>query len=550
MEHLNHRQKVTIMIAIMAAMLFAALNQTIVGTALPRIIAELGGMEYYSWVFTIYMLTSSITAVLVGKLSDIHGRKPFILWGIIVFVAGSFLSGLSADIFQLITFRGLQGFGAGMIMSTSFTAVGDLFSPRERGRWQGLMSATFGLASVFGPTLGGWIVDNADWHWVFWVFLPFGIVAYVLILKLFPVMKAQEKEPVDYFGSILLTTTIVPMLLAFTWAGNQYEWASAVIIGLFVSALASLFLFIAVEKRAASPVLPLSLFKNSIFTLSNIVGFILGAGMFGAIMFMPLFIQAVIGTSAAASGLIMMPLTLSMVAASALFGQLITKTGKYKGFAVVGLALMTAGMLSLSFMDVNTTNMTAVINMIVVGFGLGISFPIFTLTVQNAVEHKLLGTATAATQLFRQIGGTVGVSILGTVMSTRMTSKMEDLAQESGLAQQGAGLATANPEMAAKMGELQNPQALMDADKLAEIQASLPPEMHGIFQQMLEMLREALSYSLTGVFLTGAVIIGTAVVLTLFLKEIPLRMSNRGNSPEQGKETGTTDKTPIAPQAE
>jgi EmrB/QacA subfamily drug resistance transporter len=528
LEHLEQRKKITIMIAIMAAMLFAALNQTIVGTALPRIIAELGGMEYFSWVFTIYMLASSITAILVGKLSDIYGRKPFILIGIGIFIVGSFLSGLSDTIIQLIIYRGIQGFGGGMIMSTAFTAVGDLFSPRERGRWQGIMSGVFGLASVFGPTLGGWIVDNADWHWVFWVFLPVGIIAFILIWMMFPAVERQAKEPVDYFGSLFLTLTIIPLLLAFSWGGTEYDWDSVQILGLFSATILSLIVFIMIERKVKSPVLPLNLFKNSIFTVSNVIGFILGAGMFGAIMYMPFFIQGVIGTSATASGLVMMPMTLSMVAASAIGGQFITKTGKYKAFALVGLFVMASGMVSMSFMDTDTTNAIAVINMIIVGVGLGIAFPIFTLTVQNAVEQKFLGVATASSQLFRQLGGTIGVAIMGTIMTTRMQDKMESLAKESGVDM--GSMTNTDPALAEGLKELQNPQVLMDPDKLDQIQASLPEQMQSLFTQLVDMLREALSYSLSGVFLVGAIVIGTGFLLTFFLKEIPLRQSNNASS--------------------
>lgn len=528
LEHLEQRKKITIMIAIMAAMLFAALNQTIVGTALPRIIAELGGMEYFSWVFTIYMLASSITAILVGKLSDIYGRKPFILIGIGIFIVGSFLSGLSDTIIQLIIYRGIQGFGGGMIMSTAFTAVGDLFSPRERGRWQGIMSGVFGLASVFGPTLGGWIVDNADWHWVFWVFLPFGIIAFILIWMMFPTVERQAKEPVDYFGSLFLTLTIIPLLLAFSWGGTEYDWDSVQILGLFSATILSLIVFIMIERKVKSPVLPLNLFKNGIFTISNVIGFILGAGMFGAIMYMPFFIQGVIGTSATASGLVMMPMTLSMVVASAIGGQFITKTGKYKAFALVGLLVMSFGMVLMSFMDTDTTNSIAVINMIIVGVGLGIAFPIFTLTVQNAVEQKFLGVATASSQLFRQIGGTIGVAIMGTIMTTRMQDKMESLAKDSGVDM--GSMTNTDPALAEGLKELQNPQVLMDPDKLDQIQASLPEQMQSLFTQLVDMLREALSYSLSGVFLVGALVIGTGFLLTFFLKEIPLRQSNEADS--------------------
>ncbi|KZZ84240.1 MDR family MFS transporter [Bacillus sp. SJS] len=522
MEHLDHRKKVTIMIAIMAAMLFAALNQTIVGTALPKIVAELGGFEYYSWVFTIFMLTSSITSVLVGKLSDIYGRKPFILIGIAVFMAGSLMAGFSQTMVQLIIFRGIQGFGGGMIMSTSFTAVGDLFSPRERGRWQGILSSVFGLASVFGPTFGGWIVDNANWQWVFWVFLPFGILAFICIMALFPSTPRKQAESVDYIGSILLTSVIVPLLLAFTWAGTTYDWSSVQIIGLFALTFVSLILFVFAEKRAKSPVLPLELFRNRIFTLSNLAGFILGAGMFGAVMYVPFFIQGVMGVSAAVSGLIMMPMTLSMVAASSITGSLITKTGKYKIYALVGLAVMSAGMFSLSLMDENTWIATAVINNIIVGAGLGMSFPIFTLTVQNAVGHQYLGVATASSQLFRQTGGTVGVAIMGLVLNNSMYH-----AEKPELP---AGLPSE------KLEGLMNPQVLMDHAKLEKIQSSIPPQYQDAITQLINGVRHTLETGLTNVFLICSAVIAIGFALTLFLKQIPLRTSNKDETAEKEKE--------------
>jgi EmrB/QacA subfamily drug resistance transporter len=521
MEHLDHRKKITIMIAILAAMLFAALNQTIVSTALPRIISALNSsMDYYSWIFTVYMLASTITAILVGKLSDIYGRKPFILVGIFVFIIGSLLSGFSQNIIQLIVYRGIQGLGAGMIMSTAFTAIGDLFAPRERGRWQGLMGGVFGLASVFGPTLGGWIVDHTDWHWVFWVFLPVGLVAFVLIWVLFPSVPKREGEPVDYLGSIFLTACIVPLLLAFSWAGNRFEWGSPQIIGLLVGAAVSLLMFIIIEWKAKAPVLPLHMFKNSVFTLSNLVGFIIGAGMFGAIMYMPFFVQGVIGTSATISGYVMMPMTLSLVIGSAISGQFITKTGKYKVQALLGLIIMGTGMFMLTTMDTATTNAVAIVYMIIVGLGLGTSFPIFTLTVQNAVSDRLLGVATASTQLFRQLGGTIGVAVMGTVMSHRMAERMAEMPMAAGRTESAANIP---PEVAASLQKLQDPQVLIDPDKLKAVQDAVPPEFQEMFAGIVNMLRDALSYALTGVFITCAVVVATALVLAFFLREVPLR---------------------------
>ncbi len=534
MEHLEMRRKVIIMLSIMSAMLFAALNQTIVGTSLPKIIADLGGIEYYSWVFTIFMLTSSITAILVGKLSDIYGRKPFILLGIGVFTAGSLLCGISGSILELILYRGVQGFGGGMIMSTAFTAVGDLFPPRERGRWQGIMSSVFGLASVFGPTLGGYIVDHFHWHWVFWIFLPFGLVAFAAIYFLFPSVQRKEKGSIDYTGSLLLTLTMVPLLLSFTWAGNEYDWVSPEIIGLFTVTIVAFFLFVLTEKHVSSPVLPLDMFKNKVFTVSNIIGFFLGAGMFGSIMYMPFFIQGVMGTSATKSGFVMMPLTLAMVAGSTISGQIITKTGKYKKLAMLGLFIMVSGMTSMHFMDTQTTNTTAIMNMILVGSGLGIAFPIFTLTVQNAIEHKYLGVATSSVQLFRQLGGTIGVSIMGSVMNNSLADHFNKESQKL-----VASSPSVTPEMGEQIKELANPQVLLNQEAVLEKFSALPPESLNVIKQVLGILRESLSHALNGVFLTGAIVIGTAFILTFFfLREIPLRTSNeeKNASNEQAAE--------------
>lgn len=277
MEQLSQKKKLTIMIALMAAMFFAAINQTIVSTAMPRIIAILGGIEYYTWVITIYMLTSTIATVLVGKLSDIYGRKPFLLVGIVLFIIGAFLCGTSTTVFQLITYRGIQGIGGGILMSATVTAVGDLFAPRERAKWTGLMMAIFGFSSVIGPTLGGFMVDHIAWKWIFWIFLPLGIIAFGMIWSMFPKTARKTTESIDYWGSLLLSLMLIALLLGFSWAGTKYDWGSPQIIGMFASAAVLLVLLILVERQAKSPVLPLSMFKNSIVTISNSVGFLMNA---------------------------------------------------------------------------------------------------------------------------------------------------------------------------------------------------------------------------------------------------------------------------------
>ncbi|MFF0830123.1 DHA2 family efflux MFS transporter permease subunit [Brevibacillus sp. NPDC003359] len=533
MQQLTEKKKVTIMIAIITAMFFAAINQTIIGVAMPRIISKLGGMDYYSWAITIYLLTSTVASVLVGKLSDIYGRKPFILTGIGLFSIGALLSGFSTDIFQLITYRGIQGAGAGIIMSTAFTAMGDLYEPRERAKWGGIMSAVFGVSSVLGPLMGGYIVEHLDWHWVFWIFLPIGVIAFLLIMIHFPKVAKQEGESVDYFGSLFLTLTIVPMLLAFSWAGDgpgKYAWGSWQIIGLFAATIVSLIVFIMIEMKVKTPVLPLGLFKNSIFTVSNLVGFFLNAGMMGAIIYVPFFVQGVKGISPTMAGYVAMPMSIAMLATSALAGQIMTKTGKYKKMALSGLSIMALGMVLMYFMSPATPIYLLVIYMVILGLGIGIAMPVFSLTVQNAVAPQQLGVATATSQLFRNLGGTIGIAVMGTVMSASMSAKMTQL---SGAMGQGNNPAAADPALAEKLSLFTNPQNLLDQPKIEATLASLPPDLQPLFTHMLDMIREAMSYGITTTFLTGAIVAGIAVIIALFLKEIPLRSGkDMGEKPE------------------
>ena len=527
METLDKRQKMLIMIAIMAVLLFSALNMTIVGTALPKIVSAIGGMEYFEWVFTIYMLTSSITAILVGKLSDIYGRKIFILVGIVVFSLGSLLSGFSDTILQLILFRGIQGFGGGMLMSISFATVGDLFSPRERGKWQGALGGVFGVASLFGPTLGGVIVDNFLWSWVFWVFLPFGLIAFILIAKLYPKAENKEKEKVDYLGSFVLTVVIVTMLLGFSWADSKYAWDSAEIIGLFATSIVSFILFIIIETKVKSPVIPLYLFKSSVFTISNIVAFLLGMGMFSVIMYIPFHVQGVAGETATTSGLIEMAMTISLVISSVIAGNLITKTGKYKKIAIIGLIVMTIGIYLNTLLSIETSLTRVILNLIVIGLGMGVTFPVFNTTVQNAVKHKYLGVATATSQLFRELGGTIGVAVMGAIMTSKMAEKLE----ETKIPETLPGDPTTG-EKSIDMNTLQDPQILMNPDTLDKIRSEIPEPMLDSFNSLIISLREALSYGLSTVFMFAMFAIALTVVLTFFLKEIKLRTSNEDEEEE------------------
>ncbi|MEV5028922.1 MDR family MFS transporter [Paenibacillus sp. LPE1-1-1.1] len=538
MEHLTQKKKLTIMIALMAAMFFAAINQTIVSTAMPRIIAILGGIEYYTWVITIYMLTSTIATVLVGKLSDIYGRKPFLLAGIVFFIIGAFLCGTSTTVFQLIAYRGIQGLGGGILMSATVTAVGDLFAPRERAKWTGIMMAVFGFSSVIGPTLGGFLVDHIAWKWIFWIFLPLGLVAFGMIWSMFPKTARKTTESIDYLGSILLTLMLISLLLGFSWAGTKYDWDSMQIIGLLAASIIFLVILLFVERKAKSPVLPLSLFKNSIVTISNSIGFLMNAGMMGAMMYLPFFVQGVLGISPTNSGFVNMPMSIAMIFLSTLSGRWISKSGKYKRFAIAGMPFMVVGMLMMAFM--NNVGV-AIAAMIVFGIGLGISMPVFTLTVQNAVAPTQLGVATATATLFRNLGGTIGIAVMGTVMNSTMSSKLEAAVK----AGQGPDLSQVDPETAQQLSSFLNPQMLLDQPKLKELHATLPEQIQPLFTHIIEMVRSVLSDSLTVVFLFGMSLLVVAFVLVFFLKEIPLRSSNDMKAKAGTEQTELIKKEPA-----
>ena len=524
MEHLTMKRKVSIMIAVMAAMFFAAINQTIVSTAMPRIISILDGMDYYTWTINIYLLTSTIATVLVGKLSDMYGRKPFLLIGILLFMAGAFLTGTSSDVFQFIAYRGIQGIGAGIIQSSSFTSVGDLFSPRERGKWMGFMTAVFGFSSVLGPTLGGYLVDHLDWHWLFWIFLPLGIVAFVMIMMLFPKVERGSAQSIDYWGSLLMTTTIVPLLLAFSWAGTTYAWGSVQILGLLTASVVSGLLFIFAESKVENPILPLHLFKNSVVTISNIIGFIMNFGMMGALVYLSFFVQGVLGISPTYAGYVTMPMSIVMVISSAVTGQLIAKKGKYKQFALIGVPIMVAGVAIMVFM--NNVPM-AVLSMIIFGFGLGVGMPVFSLATQNAVPHQELGVVTASMQLFRNLGGTIGIAVMGTVMSNNLVKNLQAAMQSPS----APDFSKLDPKVSEQMLAFANPQTLMNKPLIEQTQAGLPADAQVLFAQMIQGFRDALGATLSTVFLTGALVLVVAFVLVFFLKELPLRSTNQEPTP-------------------
>jgi EmrB/QacA subfamily drug resistance transporter len=522
LRSLPRRQVLITLIGVMLAMFLSSLDQTVVGTALPKVITDLGGFAHYTWVASAYIIASTITVPITGKLTDMYGRKWFYVAGLAIFMTGSLLCGLSQTMTQLILFRGFQGIGAGVMMANAFIVVGDLFPPAERGKYQGMMTGVFGISSVIGPVLGGFITDNLSWNWVFWVNIPLGIVILGLFIFFFPNFRPNEKKPrIDYAGIVTLILAVVPMMLALTWAGVEYAWVSAPIIGLFVFSAAMTGVFVAAEARAEEPIIPLGLFKNGIVSVSSVIIFLTGVGMFGGIIFIPLYFQGVLGASATASGSFLTPMMLGLVVGALISGQVLSRAGgHYRIQGVFGIAVMAAGMALLSTMGVETSYAKAVTYIIVMGLGLGISMPLYTIAVQNAVPYAVMGVATSTTAFFRSIGGAFGLAVLGSVMNNRFAADFL------------GGLPTAAkdvipPESLDSLAH--NPQALLDASAAEQLRSVFEPlgqQGLALYEQVIEALKAALSSSITEVFLIGLVFVVLAWVANMFLKEIPLRKTH------------------------
>jgi EmrB/QacA subfamily drug resistance transporter len=516
-QALPRRDLVLTVIGLMLGLLLAALDQTIVGTAMPRIVAELQGFEHYAWVTTAYLLTSTAVVPISGKLSDLYGRKMFLLGSAALFVMTSALCGLSQDMTQLIVFRGAQGLAGGVLTSTVFTVISQIFPPAERGRIQGVFSGIFGLASIVGPLLGGYLTDNLSWRWVFYVNLPVGLVALTVLWLSFPnIRPVVRSRRIDYVGATTLVCGVVPLLLALSWGGNDYPWISPIIIGLFVIAAVMLFVFGLVESRAIEPIIPLSLFRNRIVSVSVIALTLMAIGMFGTILFIPLYIQGVIGTSATESGTVLMPMMITNIASSIIGGQTISRTGRYKPVGLFGLATMTIGMFLLSGMGPNTDYLTVVRNMVVIGIGMGPAMPVFTLAAQNAVKMSQLGVVTSLTQFARSIGSTLGVAVFGSLLTNRFAPAFQEALPPQ--------LKATVPSE--QLAQFQNPQALLNpqlAEAIRQQFAALGPQGTELFDALFGAIRAGLVTALHDVFLLAAILSALGLVVVLFLEERPLR---------------------------
>ena len=414
------RRILVIFTGALLGMLLAALNQTIVSTALPKIVADLGGLEHYSWVFSAYMLGMTVTIPLYGKLSDLYGRRPFFVVGIVLFSAGSALAGLAPSMGVLIAGRAVQGLGAGGLIPLAIAVIGDIIPPRRRGKWQGLMGAVFALSSIVGPATGGWIADNASWRWAFFVSLPIGAVALVVIWIGFGARERHRRHEIDYVGALLLTAGTAFGLLGAVWGGVRYPWGSAVIAALFVGSVGLLAAFVLWERRQSEPILPPSLFRNRTFAASQAALFAVGGAMFGTMMFVPLFVQAVQGESATRSGAVLTPFMLAIITASVIAGQIVSRTGRYRAVLLAGSPLMAFGLFLLAGLGVDSSPTETIRAVVMVGAGIGLQMQTFTVVVQNDVPRRLLGVATASTQFFRSIGATAGVTAMGAIVTLQL----------------------------------------------------------------------------------------------------------------------------------
>jgi EmrB/QacA subfamily drug resistance transporter len=490
---LTHRQILIVFSGLMLGMLLAALDQTIVATALPTIVGELGGLSHLSWVVTAYLLTSTASTPLYGKISDLYGRRIIFQVAIGVFVVGSVLSGVAQSMGQLIAARAVQGLGAGGLMTLALTIVADVVSPRDRGRYQGYFGSIFAVASVAGPLLGGYFTDSLSWRWVFFINIPLGIVALIVTTAVLRLPFTPRPHRIDYVGAGLLVAAVSSLLLVTVWGGSQYAWGSSVIVSLAIAGVALTAAFVLWERRVSEPILPPHLFGNDVFRISTLVTFVLGAAMFGAIVFLPVYLQLVHGVGATTSGLLLLPLMVGVLSSSISSGRLVSRLGRYRVFPIVGTALLTLGMLLLTLLGEQTPLWQAGMFMFVTGAGMGMVMPITTLAVQNAVAPTLIGTATSAIGFFRSMGGAFGTALLGAILNNRLDHYLPQLLPAGAASRFGGGSAISSP---------------------AAVKA-LPAPIH-------DAIVTAFTRSLHVVYVVAVPVAAVGFVLSLFLREVPL----------------------------
>lgn len=518
-QELGKTRRNTLIAGLLVAMFFAALESTVGGTAMPRIVGELGGFEIMTWLTTAYMLTSTAVVPIAGKLADLIGRKSVYVSGLILFMIGSALSGMADSMTQLIIFRGIQGIGGGVMMPMAMIIIGDIFTGAERAKWQGVFGGIFGLASIIGPQIGGWIVDHMSWRWIFYINLPVGILATALISMGLKNKRLQGPVKFDLAGMFTMIVGVSTLLLALTFGGSEYDWVSWQIISLFTVSLLFIITFIVIETRVPDPILPMSLFKNKAYSVLNGVGFLMSMGMFGAIMFVPLFMQGIVGISATESGTVMTPLMLSMIIASIIGGRLVLTIG-VRPQIILGMLVMGFSFWLLSTMDVDTSKLLAMSYMVILGLGLGLVNPVITLALQEVFPKSQLGVVTSSNQFFRQIGGTVGMTIMGAVMNVRssqllteqLVPKLEQLPQEAqGMVEKFEGMIQ------------DSPQGVYSTLLSPEVLKQIPD---AIKQSLIPTLKDTLIDSLHRVFLFGLGFVALGILLAFFIEKIKINRSS------------------------
>jgi EmrB/QacA subfamily drug resistance transporter len=511
---LTTRIKVLATAGVMLALLLAALDQTIVGTALPRIVAELNGLDRYSWLITGYLVASTVVVPIAGKLGDLFGRKPFLIAGMIGFVAASALCGVAQDMTQLIVFRIIQGLFGGMLFASAFTVLGDIYTPAERARIQGLFGAVFGLSSIIGPVVGGFLTDNLGWRWVFYVNLPVGLLGVIVVAAFLPFVRTKASwRDIDFVGSGALAAGLIPVLVALSVAKDQ-GWTSFEVLGLLSFGVAMLIAFFVIEQRVREPIVPFALFKNRAFTVSMLVGFFAALGMFGMIIFVPLELQGVLGVSVTNSGLLLTPMMLGLIVSSVLTGQLIPRIKQYHYLGTIGIALMMVGLYLMAQTTTATSQMSITIDIVLTGLGLGVTMPLYINAVQSALPQRYLGVGTSQFQFWRNVGGTAGAAVLGTILAQRLPEAISTQVARVNLP----------PAFKSVLGSsASNPNALLDPAKIAAAKAKLPPQLAPLFDQAMHAVRQALALTLHDLFLIAMGLSAIALIATLFMPDVPLR---------------------------